>query len=109
MILAVFTAGTIVLVWTAFYLTYTEPGSSCIQGVQGRYFLPVLLPLCLLAGNRRIGLRITDRAQNLCIIGMSGSCCSPWCGQKFWYRISDMEDSDNRRIRIPEKKGNSCD
>lgn len=71
-ILAVFTAGTIVLVWTAFYLTYTEPGSSCIQGVQGRYFLPVLLPLCLLAGNRRIGLRITDRAQNLCIIGMSG-------------------------------------
>jgi|AKZA01.1.fsa_nt_gi Predicted membrane protein len=36
---------TIVLIWTALYLDFTAVGATFIQGVQGRYFLPILIPL----------------------------------------------------------------
>ena len=38
---------TIVLIWTALYLSYTPVGSDKIAGVQSRYFLPLLFPLLL--------------------------------------------------------------
>lgn len=66
------TACCIVLIWTAFYLTFTVPGSSEIQGVQGRYFLPLLLPLFLLFGCRKIQLQISEQAKNLWVTWISG-------------------------------------
>lgn len=35
----------ILLIWTALYLDFTAVGATFIQGVQGRYFLPILIPL----------------------------------------------------------------
>lgn len=36
-----------VLVFLALYLQFTAPGASFVAGVQSRYFLPVILPVCL--------------------------------------------------------------
>lgn len=38
----------ICLIWTALYLSYTPVGADVIEGVQGRYFIPLLLPGFLL-------------------------------------------------------------
>ena len=38
-------AGVLVLIWTALYLAFTEVGEVVIKGVQGRYYIPLLLPL----------------------------------------------------------------
>lgn len=42
--MAIITFGIIALIYTVFYITFTETGANHIQGVQGRYFLP-LFPL----------------------------------------------------------------
>lgn len=36
--------GTSALIWTSMYASYTAVGSDVIQGVQGRYFIPLFLP-----------------------------------------------------------------
>ena len=38
-------AGTIVLIFSALYAQWTPVGNSVVLGVQGRYFIPLLLPL----------------------------------------------------------------
>ncbi len=37
----------IVLIWTAMYLAFTPVGASVVEGVQARYYLPLLYPLFL--------------------------------------------------------------
>lgn len=39
--------GTAAVVWTSMYISYTAVGSSTIEGVQGRYFIPLFVPLCV--------------------------------------------------------------
>lgn len=39
--------GTAAVVWTSMYVSYTAVGSSTIEGVQGRYFIPLFVPLCI--------------------------------------------------------------
>ena len=63
---------TVALIWTAFYLTFTVPGSTWIQGVQGRYFLPVLLPLFLICRCRWVKLQVTEQTKNLLVMSISG-------------------------------------
>lgn len=36
--------GTAAVVWTSMYVSYTAVGSSTIEGVQGRYFIPLFVP-----------------------------------------------------------------
>lgn len=38
--------GVTAVVWTSMYVSYTAVGADLIQGVQGRYFIPLFLPLC---------------------------------------------------------------
>lgn len=38
----------IVLIWTALYLDFTPVGSTTINGVQGRYYLPIMVPILLM-------------------------------------------------------------
>ena len=40
-------AGVMALIWTALYLAFTEVGEVMIKGVQGRYYIPLLLPLLM--------------------------------------------------------------
>lgn len=42
------------LIWMALYLSFTVVGESGIDGVQARYYLPILTPLSYLTWNRRI-------------------------------------------------------
>ncbi len=44
--------GVSAIVWTSMYVSYTTVGANEIRGVQGRYFIPMFLPLacCLLNG-----------------------------------------------------------
>jgi uncharacterized membrane protein len=50
---------TIFIIATGEYLTWTNVGATLIQGIQGRYFIPVAL-LLLLAWPRRLSIAVTD-------------------------------------------------
>ena len=47
-VLGVLLVGMYVLIPTALYLSFTEVGSSTIEGVQPRYYICLLLPLLLI-------------------------------------------------------------
>lgn len=51
-------------VWTAMYISYTPVGSGSINGVQGRYFIPIVLPLLLLINTDRIQNNIPEKIYN---------------------------------------------
>lgn len=42
LIIAISILGTIILIFTALYLTWTPVGDKLIEGVQGRYFIPIM-------------------------------------------------------------------
>lgn len=46
--------GVIGLIWTALYLSYTPVGAAQINGVQARYYIPLLLPIYLWAAPERV-------------------------------------------------------
>lgn len=47
MIMAIISLGTIVLIFSALYAQWTPVASDIVDGVQGRYFISILLPLAL--------------------------------------------------------------
>ena len=57
----------IALIWTALYLSFTPVGSDTIKGVQGRYFLPLLLPLLFALQPKNIQNKINPKYYNLII------------------------------------------
>lgn len=62
----------IAFIWTALYLSFNEVGSMDIVGVQGRYFLPILLPALLLFQGDHI--KNTMEKGKYQIIVMGGTC-----------------------------------
>lgn len=42
-----FIIGIILLIWTSMYMAFTDVGSSVINGVQARYFIPLLFPFIM--------------------------------------------------------------
>lgn len=67
--------GTISVVWTSMYISYTAVGSSTIEGVQGRYFIPLFVPffICLFRKNRksRLDKKLIHRIAFMSIILMN--------------------------------------
>lgn len=63
-------AGIIAMVWVAMYLAFTPVGENYIQGVQARYYIPLLLPLylCLCPDGVKIHIR-QDRIYGIALIG----------------------------------------
>ena len=60
--------GIIVLIWTAMYLSFTPVGLSKINGVQPRYYIPLMYPLMILfMPNKETG-RFGDLAYNRIIM-----------------------------------------
>lgn len=47
-------------IWGALYLSFTPVGGEIIKGVQGRYFIPLLLPLLLLFKTDKINHKIDE-------------------------------------------------
>ena len=57
--------GTSAIVWTSMYVSYTTVGANEIRGVQGRYFIPMFLPLavCFLNSRWESRLNQTNRSR----------------------------------------------
>lgn len=55
-------------IWTAMYISFTPVGADTINGVQGRYFIPIILPLLLLFQTGRIENRIPARIYNAVVL-----------------------------------------
>jgi len=61
--------GIIVLIWTAMYLAFTPVGELTINGVQNRYFIPLLFPLILITlSNNKIKCNIDNKKYDSIII-----------------------------------------
>ena len=58
------------VIWTSMYVSYTQVGADVINGVQGRYFTPLFLPLllCLLNDKHRGRLKRTGRMRLACAL-----------------------------------------
>lgn len=59
---------TIVLIWTALYVSYTEVASSSIAGVQARYYLPFLLLFYLCFQSEKIKSTFSLEKYQMCIM-----------------------------------------
>lgn len=59
------------LIWTALYLSFTPVGLMQINGVQARYYLPLLVPFYLLFSGGRPGGRIPESRLNRMVLGGS--------------------------------------
>ena len=62
------TLGVIVLIWTALYLSFTPIGYTTINGVQPRYFLPLLFPLLICLGSSKFKVKISDKIYNFIVL-----------------------------------------
>ncbi len=63
--------GTAVLIWLAMYLSFTAVGSAKIEGVQARYYLPLLVPLSCITGTGRLVSRMKEQTYNGIVVGIS--------------------------------------
>lgn len=59
------------LVVTSIYLTFNPVGSTTIQGIHGRYFAPLLLPLFLIFRSEKIVTSVSDGGMNLVVSASS--------------------------------------
>lgn len=48
--------GSVMLIFTSEYVQWTKVGADVIEGIQGRYFIPVILLLCICLENRKLKL-----------------------------------------------------
>lgn len=62
---------TILLIWSALYLGFTPVASNQVNGVQSRYFLPLLFPLLLALQSSKIQNKITPKIYNSIIVSVS--------------------------------------
>ena len=45
------------LILTSLFIQWTTVGNTKIEGIQGRYFIPLLLPLSILMNNTNISIK----------------------------------------------------
>lgn len=58
-----------VMTWTALYLAFTPVGLNRINGVQGRYYIPLLIPFYLLFRSRKIKNTIKPETYHTILFG----------------------------------------
>lgn len=68
---AIVSIGVMCLIWTALYLSFTPVGLNQINGVQGRYYLPVTIWILLLLRNKKIINNMEPAKDNLVLAGFS--------------------------------------
>lgn len=74
--------GIVCLIWTSMYLAFTPVGDFVINGVQGRYYIPLLVPLLYLLRNHKIQWNIAEATYNriicsiLALLSLSGIYCN---------------------------------
>lgn len=60
----------VVLIWSALYVSFNEPGVSTIQGVQGRYYRPLLPLLYIILGSRYVKVNVSYEKYNAVLLGV---------------------------------------
>lgn len=65
----------IVLIWSVLYACFTAVGADSIEGVQARYYLPLLFPISLLLFNDKIQLKCDINKYNKLIMGVMMTLC----------------------------------
>jgi len=68
--------GTAAVIWTSLYVSYTAVGSGSIEGVQGRYFIPLFVPLFVCFFTRQRRSRLTKK--NISRIAFLLMSCMNW-------------------------------
>ncbi|MBO5509467.1 MAG: DUF2142 domain-containing protein [Lachnospiraceae bacterium] len=58
----------VAMTWTSMYLAFTAVGSGSIQGVQARYYLPILLPFFMLFNTKKIKVDFNGRIYTRLVI-----------------------------------------
>lgn len=59
------------LIWTALYISFNLPGASKIEGVQGRYYRPILPLLYMILGSKYVQVNISCKQYNAVVLGLS--------------------------------------
>lgn len=59
-VMGILVFGVAVLIWTALYLSFTPVGAGTINGVQQRYYIPLMFPVMLLFVSSKIKCEITE-------------------------------------------------
>lgn len=62
------TLGVVLLIWTALYLSFTPVGYNTINGVQPRYFIPLLFPLLICLGGSKFKIKVSSKIYNLVVL-----------------------------------------
>jgi uncharacterized membrane protein len=73
LVLFLLIAVTGVFVWTSMYIAFTVPGKTAIEGVQGRYYLPFLWLLWIIAAPRGVRLGIKRRDYSALVLGLGAA------------------------------------
>lgn len=60
--------GVVVLIWSALYIVFTEVGATEIAGVQGRYFIPLFLPIYLVFYSSKVEGRWKEVSYNTVLL-----------------------------------------
>ena len=63
--------GVLCLVWTALYISFTPVGLNQINGVQGRYYLPVTIWILWALRNKKIQLHLSQTKDRVILTGLS--------------------------------------
>jgi uncharacterized membrane protein len=63
--------GVILLIWVALYLDFTPVGANVINGVQQRYYIPLMLPFLLLFSSKKIQCNIKQTTYNRIVLGLN--------------------------------------
>lgn len=58
------------LIWIALYLSFTPVGSESINGVQNRYFVPLIFPLLVCVQSQRIKNKINEKTYDICCLAI---------------------------------------
>ena len=58
------------LVWTALYLSFNAVGITRIEGVQGRYYRPLLWLIYMIFANKYVKLQISNKRYNQFVLGI---------------------------------------
>lgn len=62
----------VVLVWTSMYVVFTNPGNTYIEGVQGRYYIPLLFPVWLVLCPSWITVHLRNQDYHGLVLALSG-------------------------------------
>lgn len=65
-------SASVVLVWTSMYVIFTTPGNTYIDGVQGRYYIPLLFLVWLVLVPRWIAVRLKNKSYYGLVLALSG-------------------------------------